>query len=110
MITAVVCCVCLVAAVNAAQSQYRSHSNVDGVLRQHCKLLERIIHNKMLRYLSANGLISQHQHGFLAKHSTCTQLLETVNDWSIALILLILYGYAIDTLHGLSFMTANVRV
>jgi len=36
------------------------------------------------RPLSANGLISQHQHGFLAKHSTCTQLLETVNDWSIA--------------------------
>jgi len=49
-------------------------------------LLERIIHDKMLRYLSANGLISQHQHGFLAKHSTCTQILETVNDWSIALL------------------------
>ena len=40
----------------------------------------------MLRYLSAKGLISQHQHGFLAKHSTCTQLLEIVNDWSIALL------------------------
>ena len=38
------------------------------------------------RHLSANGLISQHHHGFLAKHSTCTQLLETVNDWSIALL------------------------
>ena len=50
------------------------------------KLLERIIHDKMLRYLSADGLISHHQHGFLAKHSTCTQLLETVNDWSIALL------------------------
>jgi len=51
-----------------------------------CKLLERIIHDKMLYYLSAHQLISQHQHGFLARHSTCTQLLETVNDWSIALL------------------------
>jgi len=25
------------------------------------------------------------QHGFLAKHSTCSQLLESVNKWSIAL-------------------------
>ena len=51
-----------------------------------CKLLKRIIHDKMLNYLSDNQLISPHQHGFLAKHSTCTQLLETVNDWSIALL------------------------
>ena len=60
-----------------------------------CKLLERIIHDKMLRYLSANGLISQHQHGFLAKHSTCTQLLVTVNDWSIAL----LYRHVVDVVY-----------
>ena len=32
-----------------------------------------------------NKLISKQQHGFLAKHSTCSQLLECVNDWSIAL-------------------------
>jgi len=25
-------------------------------------------------------LISKHQHGFLIKHSTCTNLLETVDD------------------------------
>ena len=32
------------------------------------------------------GLInlSPHQHGFLRKHSTCSNLLETVNDWSLA--------------------------
>ena len=29
--------------------------------------------------------ISSQQHEFLAKHSTCSQLLETVNAWSIAL-------------------------
>ena len=32
-----------------------------------------------------NKLINRNQHGFLSGHSTCTQLLETINDWSIAL-------------------------
>jgi hypothetical protein len=50
-----------------------------------CKLFERIIHEQMLGYLLKNSLISSQQHGFLSKHSTCTQLLETVNDWTIAL-------------------------
>jgi len=49
------------------------------------KLFERVIHKQMLDYFLTNGLISSHQHGFLAKHSTCSQLLETVNEWSIAL-------------------------
>ena len=31
----------------------------------------------------SNKLISKHQHGFLSKHSTATQLLECVNDWAI---------------------------
>ena len=50
-----------------------------------CKLFERLIQNKIFTYLSDNNLISPHQHGFLTKRSTCSQLLETVNDWSIAL-------------------------
>jgi len=37
------------------------------------------------KYLFKNKLISKQQHGFLAKHSTCTQVLETINDWSISL-------------------------
>jgi len=49
------------------------------------KLFERVTHEQMLDYLLRNRLISSQQHGFLAKHSTCSQLLETVNDWSIAL-------------------------
>jgi len=50
-----------------------------------CKLYERIVKDQMLRYLIENKLINRSQHGFLARHSTCTQLLETINDWSIAL-------------------------
>jgi len=39
----------------------------------------------MLDYLLRNKLISKHQHGFLARRSTCSQLLECCNDWSLSL-------------------------
>ena len=47
--------------------------------------MERIINMQLLDYLSQQGLISRHQHGFLRKHSTCSNLLESVHDWSVAL-------------------------
>jgi len=50
-----------------------------------CKLFERSVQESMLDFLLSNSLISSEQHGFLDKHSTCTQLLETINDWSVAL-------------------------
>ena len=49
------------------------------------KLFERIVKEPVLVYLRNNNLISRHQHGFLAKSFTCTQLLESINDWSIAI-------------------------
>ena len=39
----------------------------------------------MLEFLLNNNLISKHQHGFISGRSTCTQLLETLEDWSIEL-------------------------
>jgi len=45
-----------------------------------CKLAETIIKQKMLDYLLSSNLISKHQHGFLSKRSTCSQLLECVDD------------------------------
>jgi ribonucleases P/MRP protein subunit RPP40 len=50
-----------------------------------CKLMEIIVKNRMLGYLLSNKLISSHQHGFLSKHSTSSQLLECVNDWTLAI-------------------------
>jgi hypothetical protein len=50
-----------------------------------CKLMERVIALDMLTYLRHHGLITRHQHGFIAKRSTTTNLLECLNDWSIAL-------------------------
>ena len=50
-----------------------------------CKLMERIIASQLLEYLRSHGVISKQQHGFLARRSTTTNLLETLNDWTIAL-------------------------
>jgi ribonuclease P/MRP protein subunit RPP40 len=47
--------------------------------------MERIIVQQTLAYLRRVGVISRQQHGFLADRSTTTNLLETLNDWIIAL-------------------------
>ena len=39
----------------------------------------------MLDYLRKYNLISRHQHGFLSQHFTTTELLETLNNWTLAL-------------------------
>ncbi len=50
-----------------------------------CKLMERIIVDNLLAYLLANNLINKHQHGFLSGKSTETNLLESINDWTISI-------------------------
>ena len=49
------------------------------------KLMESIISDHLLAFLLDNKLISRHQHGFLSKRSTCTQLVESLQDWVMAL-------------------------
>jgi len=39
----------------------------------------------MLAYLLENQLISRQQFGLLSKCSTCTQLLDCVNDWTLSI-------------------------
>jgi len=39
----------------------------------------------MLDHLRTHGLISKQQHGFLSKRSTATNLIESLNDWTINL-------------------------
>ena len=50
-----------------------------------CKILESLITSDLLVFLHSHNLISKHQHGFLKHHSTCTNLLESLNDWTISL-------------------------
>ena len=47
--------------------------------------METVIKNHIMNYLLDRKFISRQQHGFLTKRSTCTQLLESINDWSVAL-------------------------
>ena len=47
-----------------------------------CKMMEYIVHDRLTLYLLSNGLISKDQHGFLAKRSTTTNLLECLNCWT----------------------------
>jgi hypothetical protein len=39
----------------------------------------------MMSYLLTNNIISKHQHGFLARHSTSSNLLECLHDWTMSL-------------------------
>jgi len=47
--------------------------------------MERVIVNDLTTYLLRKKLISKHQHGFISRRSTTTNLLECVSDWSIAI-------------------------
>ena len=50
-----------------------------------CKIMERIIVSDMLDYLRLHKVIDKRQHGFLSRRSTSTNLLESLNDWTLAL-------------------------
>ena len=47
-----------------------------------CKVFESLIKCHLLEYLSVNKMLSNDQHGFLLNKSTCTNLLEAINDWT----------------------------
>ena len=47
-----------------------------------CKIMETMIKWNSLDHLLLSNLISK--HGFVSRRSTCTQLLETLNDWTAA--------------------------
>ena len=44
--------------------------------------MERIINSDLIQFLFKNRLITKHQHGYLKRHSTDSNLLETLNDWT----------------------------
>ena len=50
-----------------------------------CKIFESLIAAELLEFLKEHNLISEHQHGFLKRHSTNTNLLECLNDWMLSI-------------------------
>jgi hypothetical protein len=49
------------------------------------KIMELIIRDNILAFLLSNSLLSPSQHGFVPGKSTTTQLLQTLNDWTLSL-------------------------
>ena len=49
--------------------------------------MERIINDALLgiNHLLANSLITEHQHGFIRRRSTATNVLECLHDWTLNL-------------------------
>jgi len=47
-----------------------------------CKIFESVILFELLKFLNVNKVITPSQHGFLEGRSTCTNLIESLNDWS----------------------------
>jgi len=47
--------------------------------------MERIINKEIQQYLTSNKLITNGQHGFCKKRSTCSNLLECVFDWAYSI-------------------------
>ena len=45
--------------------------------------MERIVTSKILDHLYLNNIMSLAQHGFLGRRSTCANLLEGFNDWTV---------------------------
>ena len=50
-----------------------------------CKVMESITRNQTVVHCDSNKLISDAQHGFISNHSTVTNLLEIMNDITLAL-------------------------
>ena len=47
-----------------------------------CKIFEQTLKEALSNHLLANNLLSSRHHGFLAGHSTCTNLLDALNNWT----------------------------
>src|SRR5438552_16260945 len=50
-----------------------------------CKIFESSIKLDLVNFLAANNLITSDQHGFMSKRSTCTNLMETLNHWTLTM-------------------------
>jgi hypothetical protein len=50
-----------------------------------CKLMETISKDQIVLFLADKGFISESQHAFMKHHSTATNRLASLNDWSVGL-------------------------
>ena len=50
-----------------------------------CKLLQRIIRDEIVLHMDRNNLFVENQHGFRSGRTCATQLLEALEDWTMAI-------------------------
>ena len=50
-----------------------------------CKLLQRIVRDEIVLHMDRNNLFSKNQHGFRSGRTCATQLLEALEDWTMAI-------------------------
>ena len=46
--------------------------------------MEKLLVNSIMFFLQTNHLISENQFGFMSRHATCSQLVATLNDWTLS--------------------------
>jgi len=49
------------------------------------KIMERVLSYKLYQYLKKHNVLYAAQHGFVEGRSTCSNLLESLNDWTLNL-------------------------
>jgi len=47
--------------------------------------MERVLSHKLYQYLKEHNVLYAAQHGFVEGRSTCSNLLESFNDWTLNL-------------------------
>ena len=72
-------------------SNYRPVSLTSQVV----KILESLIRSRIMQYLEDNNIVTHCQHGFVTKKSCFTNLLETYENWTLALD----SGHGIDVIY-----------
>ena len=82
---------------NKMASNYRPVSLTSVV----CKTMEKFVRDHVSNFMNKNELFSDKQYGFLPKRSTVLQLLNIIDEWSLAVD----EGYEINCLY-LDFMKA----
>ena len=50
-----------------------------------CKMMEKLVRNKVITHMTRNNLLSSLQHGFVHGCSCTTQLLEVLDKWTEAI-------------------------
>ena len=60
-----------------------------------CKVLESLIKNRLMSHMEDEEHLSKHQHGFRARRSCSSQLIEVLDEWSACLE----SGEPVDTIY-----------